>query len=384
MTSGTPKSSRSAHDLLQPVAGTQPTLGELFFIPIVAVVLALLLSALIMLATSVEPANIVKSFVALAYGSVGSLAAVSETLTSSIPLVMSGLGIGLAFRAGLFNIGAEGQIVIGGLAAVIVSFAITGLPFYLHLPLVLTVGMIAGALYAGLAGFLRAATGAHEVISTIMLNLIAFRMLDYVLRQPFIQKEGRSDPISKAVLETAELPRLLTFIDPNLRVHAGLMIMLVSVALIYWLLFRSKLGFAFRVSGENPDAAKYAGIRAGLTIVLAMAIAGGLAGLAGATQVTGVLGRASPGFSAGIGFDAIAVALLGRSHPVGILLAGLLFGALEAGGRQMQVDAGVSIDLIGIVQALIIVFVAAPLLVKQILPFGFSAASKKSVSDDQS
>lgn len=384
MTSDTSKSSRSAVDLLRPVTGSQATLGELFFIPIVAVVLALLLSALIMLATSVAPENIAKSFVALAYGSVGSLAAVSETLTSTIPLVLSGLGIGLAFRAGLFNIGAEGQIVIGGLAAVIASFAITGLPFYVHMPLVLTIGMLAGALYAGLAGFLRAATGAHEVISTIMLNLIAFRMLDYVLRQPFIQKEGRSDPISKAVLETAELPRLLAFIDPNLRVHAGLVIMLISVALIYWLLFRSKLGFAFRVSGENPDAAKYAGIRAGLTIVLAMALAGGLAGLAGATQVTGVLGRASPGFSAGIGFDAIAVALLGRSHPVGILLAGLLFGALEAGGRQMQVDAGVSIDLIGIVQALIIVFVAAPLLVKQILPFGFNAASKKSVSNDQS
>ncbi|MGB0606993.1 MAG: ABC transporter permease [Paracoccaceae bacterium] len=384
MTSDTSKSSRSAVDLLRPVTGSQATLGELFFIPIVAVVLALLLSALIMLATSVAPENIAKSFVALAYGSVGSLAAVSETLTSTIPLVLSGLGIGLAFRAGLFNIGAEGQIVIGGLAAVIASFAITGLPFYVHMPLVLTIGMLAGALYAGLAGFLRAATGAHEVISTIMLNLIAFRMLDYVLRQPFIQKEGRSDPISKAVLETAELPRLLAFIDPNLRVHAGLVIMLISVALIYWLLFRSKLGFAFRVSGENPDAAKYAGIRAGLTIVLAMALAGGLAGLAGATQVTGVLGRASPGFSAGIGFDAIAVALLGRSHPVGILLAGLLFGALEAGGRQMQVDAGVSIDLIGIVQALIIVFVAAPLLVKQILPFGFNGAHKKGVSDDQS
>ena len=384
MTSDTSKSSRSAVDLLRPVTGSQATLGELFFIPIVAVVLALLLSALIMLATSVAPENIAKSFVALAYGSVGSLAAVSETLTSTIPLVLSGLGIGLAFRAGLFNIGAEGQIVIGGLAAVIASFAITELPFYVHMPLVLTIGMLAGALYAGLAGFLRAATGAHEVISTIMLNLIAFRMLDYVLRQPFIQKEGRSDPISKAVLETAELPRLLAFIDPNLRVHAGLVIMLISVALIYWLLFRSKLGFAFRVSGENPDAAKYAGIRAGLTIVLAMALAGGLAGLAGATQVTGVLGRASPGFSAGIGFDAIAVALLGRSHPVGILLAGLLFGALEAGGRQMQVDAGVSIDLIGIVQALIIVFVAAPLLVKQILPFGFNGARKKGVSDDQS
>lgn len=382
MTSEKSQSNRSAQELLQPVIGAQATVGELFFIPIVAVVLALILGAFIMLATSVPPANIVRSFIALADGSLGSMSAVSETLTSSIPLVLSGLGIGLAFRAGLFNIGAEGQIIIGGLAAVIAGFAITGLPVYIHLPLVLTIGALAGALYAALAGFLRAATGAHEVISTIMLNLIAFRLLDYVLRQPAVQKEGRSDPISKAVLDSAELPRLLSFLDPNLRVHAGLAIMLVSVVVIYWLLYRSKLGFAFRVSGENPDAAKYAGIRAGLTIVLAMGVAGALAGLAGATQITGVLGRASPGFSAGIGFDAIAVALLGRSHPVGILLAGLLFGALEAGGRQMQVDAGVSLDLIGIVQALIIVFVAAPLLVKQILPFGFRAKSKKSVTDE--
>lgn len=382
MTSEKSQSNRSAQELLQPVIGAQATVGELFFIPIVAVVLALILGALIMLATSVPPANIVRSFIALADGSLGSMSAVSETLTSSIPLVLSGLGIGLAFRAGLFNIGAEGQIIIGGLAAVIAGFAITGLPVYIHLPLVLAIGALAGALYAALAGFLRAATGAHEVISTIMLNLIAFRLLDYVLRQPAVQKEGRSDPISKAVLDSAELPRLLSFLDPNLRVHAGLAIMLVSVVVIYWLLYRSKLGFAFRISGENPDAAKYAGIRAGLTIVLAMGVAGALAGLAGATQITGVLGRASPGFSAGIGFDAIAVALLGRSHPLGILLAGLLFGALEAGGRQMQVDAGVSLDLIGIVQALIIVFVAAPLLVKQILPFGFRAKSKKSVTDE--
>ena len=153
--------------------------------------------------------------------------------------------------------------------------------------------------------------------------------------------------------------------------------MMGAVALVYWLLFRSKLGFAFRISGENPDAARYAGIRAGMTIVIAMAIAGGLAGLAGAAQVTGVLGRATPGFTAGIGFDAIAVALLGRSHPVGILLAGILFGALEAGGRQMQVDAGVSIDMISIIQALIIIFVAAPLLVKRALPFLFPAQSKE-------
>jgi simple sugar transport system permease protein len=154
-------------------------------------------------------------------------------------------------------------------------------------------------------------------------------------------------------------------------VHAGIFLVLIAVAVVWWILFRTKLGFEFRASGENPDAARYAGIRAPLIIVLAMATAGALAGLAGANQVLGVLGRASPGFSAGIGFDAIAVALLGRSHPVGVLLAGLLFGALEAGGRQMQVDAGVSIDLIGIIQALIIVFIAAPLLVRAIFPWGF-------------
>ena len=354
--------------LLAPTIATRGDLREVVLIPVLAVFLALVIGALIMMATSVAPGTILKSFVAMADGSLGSMNAISETLTASIPLVLAGLGIGLAFRAGLFNIGAEGQMVVGGLATAIAAFSFTGLPMILHLPLALLIGMSVGAVYAAIAGLLRATTGAHEVISTIMLNLISFRLLDYLLRQPYIQKEGRSDPISKAVLESAELPRLLTFLDPNLRLHLGLFIMLAAVALIWWLLFRSKLGFAFRISGENPGAARYAGIRAGLTVVLAMAIAGALAGLAGATQVSGVLGRATPGFTAGIGFDAIAVALLGRSHPVGILLAGLLFGALEAGGRQMQVDAGVSIDMISIIQALIIIFVAAPLLIKRIFP----------------
>ena len=363
--------------LLAPNFETSGSRREIILIPLAAVFMALVIGAVIMMATSVAPATILRSFVAMADGSVGSINAISETLTASIPLVLAGLGIGLAFRAGLFNIGAEGQMVIGGLAAAIASFSITGLPMAIHMPLVLIIGLVFGGIYAAIAGFLRAATGAHEVISTIMLNLISFRLLDYLLRQPFIQKEGRSDPISKAVLDTAELPRLLSFIDPNLRLHLGLFLMLGAVALVYWLLFRSKLGFAFRISGENPDAARYAGIRAGMTIVIAMAIAGGLAGLAGAAQVTGVLGRATPGFTAGIGFDAIAVALLGRSHPVGILLAGILFGALEAGGRQMQVDAGVSIDMISIIQALIIIFVAAPLLVKRALPFLFPAQSKE-------
>ena len=369
--------SEEMKSLLAPTVDSASSWRDLFLLPMAALLLAILIGALIMIATSVAPATILQSFVAMARGSLGSMHALSETMTAAIPLVLSGLGIGLAFRAGLFNIGAEGQMVVGGLATAVASFAITGLPIWIHLPLALVIGLSVGALYAAIAGILKAATGAHEVISTIMLNLISFRLLDYVLRQPVIQKEGRSDPISKAVLESAELPRLLAFIDGNLRLHAGLFIMLLAVALVYWLLFRSKLGFAFRISGENPGAARYAGIHAGLTVVLAMAIAGALAGLAGATQISGVLGRATPGFTAGIGFDAIAVALLGRSHPVGILLAGLLFGALEAGGRQMQVDAGVSIDLIGIIQALIIIFVAAPLLVRRISPPLFRERARK-------
>ena len=366
----------SARALLKRAAPGRAEFEDLVVVPVFAVIVALILGALTMLATDVDLATIGRSYVALLKGSVGSLNALSETLTAAFPLVLAGLGLALGFRAGLFNIGAEGQLLMGGLAAVVVGFSLPGLPAVLLLPLCLLAGAVTGAAYASIAGVLRAYTGAHEVISTIMLNLISYRLLDYLLRQPFVQLPGRSDPISKSVPPNAALPRLLDWIEPNLRVHAGLVLMLIAVAAVWWLLFRTKLGFELRASGENPDAARYAGMRASLIIVLAMAIAGALAGLAGANQVLGVLGRASPGFSAGIGFDAIAVALLGRSHPVGVLLAGLLFGALEAGGRQMQIDAGVSVDLIGIIQALIIVFIAAPLLVRAIFPWGFARDRK--------
>jgi len=352
-------------------------LEDMVIVPLFALVAALVLGALVMAATGVSPLTIAQSYVALLKGSVGSINAISETLTAALPLILAGLGLALGFRSGLFNIGAEGQIVVGGLAAVVAGVALGDMSAFIALPGALLAGAAAGAFYAGIAGWLRAATGAHEVITTIMLNLISFRLLDYLLRTPFIQKEGRADPISKSVPDAAELPKLLTFLDANLRLHAGLFLTLAMVAFAYWLLFRSKLGFEFRASGENAVAARFAGMSAGWTIVLAMAVAGALAGLAGANQTLGILGRATPGFSAGIGFDAIAVALLGRSHPVGVFFAGVLFGALEAGGRQMQVDAGVSIDLIGIIQSLIIVFIAAPLLVKAIFPWGFRKAGKR-------
>jgi general nucleoside transport system permease protein len=349
---------------------------EIVVVPIVAVAIALVIGALTMLATGIELGTIGRAFAALFAGSFGSIPALSETFLAATPLTLAGLGIALGFRAGLFNIGAEGQLILGGIAAVATGFLLTGLPIYIHLPLALIAGIVAGALWAAIAGWLKAATGAHEVITTIMLNLISYRLLDYLLRNPPLQKPGRSDPISESVLPSAQLPKLLTSIDPSLRLDLGFILMLAAVALIYWILFKSTIGFEFRASGNNPDAARYAGMRSGFIIVLVMAVAGGLAGLAGANQTLGVLGRASPGFSGGIGFDAIAVALLGRSHPIGVLLAGILFGALQAGGRQMQVAAGVSIDLIGIIQALIIVFMAAPMLVRTIVPWVFQATRR--------
>jgi simple sugar transport system permease protein len=338
--------------------------------------MALVLGAIAMITTGVSFTAIGKSYIALFDGSLGSLSAFSETLTAAAPLTLAGLGIALAFRAGLFNIGAEGQLIMGGVAAVVVGFAFKGLPAIVHLPLALLAGALAGALWASIAGWLRAATGAHEVITTIMLNLIALRLTDYLLRNPPVQKAGRTDPISESVLSTAQLPKLLTWLDPNIRVHAGIILVILAVAIVYWLLFRTTVGFEFRSAGANPDAARYAGMRSGLIIVVVMACAGALAGLAGANQVLGVLGRASPGFSGGAGFDSIAVALLGRSHPFGVLLAGLLFGALQAGGRQMQISAGVSLDLIAIIQALIIIFMAAPILVRAVFPFLFRKANR--------
>jgi simple sugar transport system permease protein len=361
--------------LLRRATVSRHDIEEIYVVPLLAVLIALFLGGLIMLATGVGIDTIGKSFQALLFGSVGSVYALSETLTAAAPVTLAALGIALAFRAGLFNIGAEGQLLMGGMAAVVVGFAASGLPSAIHLPLALLAAMLAGALWGAIAGWLKAATGAHEVITTIMLNLIAMRLVSYVLRNPPVQRPGRADPISQSILPTAELPRILAWVEPNFRLHAGFLITLAVVALVYWLLFRTTRGFEFRAAGLNPDAARYAGMRSGMIIVVVMAIAGALAGLAGANQILGVLGRASPSFSSGIGFDAIAVALLGRSHPVGVLFAGLLFGALEAGGRQMQASAGVSIDLIAIIQALIIVFVAAPMLVRAVFPFVVSKAA---------
>ncbi len=335
-------------------------------IPLLAVFTALVLGVLIIMATGIPFSEAMRAYGALLEGSVGSVRAISETLTAATPLILSGLSVALAFRAGLFNIGGEGQILIGGMLAVFIGFSFNGIPFPVHLLLAIGGGIVGGMIWGFIPGFLKAKTGAHEVITTIMLNYIAYRLIDYALKTTVFQREGRNDPVSKNVEPSAQLPGLLEWLDPALRVHAGLIVALFAAGVVYWLLFRTTLGFEFRAVGASPSAARYAGVSVGKVYILAMMFAGGLAGLAGTGQILGVLDRATPGFSAGLGFDGIAVALLGRSNPWGVVAAALLFGGLRAGGQQMQVSANVGIDLIAVIQALIIIFVAAPALIAAI------------------
>lgn len=332
-------------------------------IPLLATFTALIIGAIIIVLTGSSLSDALNAYGALLQGSVGSLRAISETLTAATPLIFAGLSVALAFRAGLFNIGGEGQALIGGMFAVWVGFSITGLPIYVHLPLAILAGIVGGAIWGFIPGVLKAKTGAHEVITTIMLNYIALRLVDYFLKTSIFQREGRNDPVSKTVEASANYPAFLSSIDPALRVHAGLFVALAAAVFVSWLLFRTTIGFEFRAVGANPNAARYAGISVTKVYILVMLVAGALAGSAGAGQVLGVLDRATPGFSEGLGFDGIAVALLGRSNPYGVVAAALLFGGLRAGGQQMQVSANVGIDLIAVIQALIIMFVAAPALI---------------------
>ncbi len=306
-----------------------------------------------------------RGYAALFEGALGGINPISETLTRAAPLILAGLSVAIGFQAGLFNIGANGQMLIGGMFALVVGFQLD-LPIFLHIPLAMVAAFIGGAIWGGIPGYLRAKTGAHEVITTIMLNFIALRLVDYLLTVRFFQVEGRNDPVSKSVLESARYPKLIDFINPRFRVHIGIIIALLAAWGIWWILYRSTWGFEFRAVGANPDGARYAGMNVVLLYISVMALAGAMAGLAGGDQVLGTLGRATPNFVGVIGFDAIALALLGRSHPFGVVAAGLLFGGLAAGGQAMQAATDVGVDIVQIIQALIIVFIAAPALIKAV------------------
>ena len=288
----------------------------------------------------------------------------TETLKFAGPLIAAGLGVGLAFRAALFNIGGRGQMLLAGAASGWVAFTFD-LPMIVHLPFAILAGMLAAALWAGLAGVLKARTGAHEVIVTIMLNYVGYYLVFFALsRQGLLQAPGSANPKSAPAKESAIMPDIL---GERFNLHLGFLLALVAVAVMWWLLNRSTLGYRIRAVGDNPSAARAAGINVGRTYTVVMLIAGALVGLAGANQVLGtVTSGVTTDLDAGIGFDAITVALLGRSRPLGILGAGLLFGAFKAGGFAMQASEGIPVDIVLVVQSLIVLFIAAPPLVRAI------------------
>ncbi|MEV4704162.1 ABC transporter permease [Actinoplanes sp. NPDC049316] len=286
---------------------------------------------------------------------------ISETLTYAAPLVFTGLSVALAFRGGLFNIGGQGQAVVGTITAAMAGFFLP-LPPVIHLIAALLAGLLGGALWGFVPGILKARTGAHEVIVTIMLNYTANLFLGWLILQKGIQQPGRSDAISKTVDGSAQLSSF----GGELRANLGIVLAVLATAGVAWLLNRSAFGFELRAVGANPPAARTAGISVAKTYTLLMVIAGGLAGLGGATQVLGTAHALTPQVAGNIGFDGLLVALLGRNRPWGTLLAAILFGALRAGGNRMQSFSGISLELVTVLQALIVIFIAAPALVKAI------------------
>lgn len=301
----------------------------------------------------------------------------TETLTFATPLIAAGLGVGLAFRVGLFNIGGRGQMLIAAACSGWVAFAVE-LPAGVHLVVALLAGLVGGALWGGIVGVLKAQTGAHEVIVTIMLNYVAFYLISFLLKTPgALQAPGSSNPKTPAMLDTAIFPALL---GPNYRLHMGFIFVIIATFFVWWVLSRSSLGFQFRAVGENPSAAKVAGINVKRMYFYAMLLSGALVGLAGIAQVLGTVTTGfTAGIDAGIGFDAITVALLGRSKPWGIFAAGILFGAFKAGGFSMQAVQGIPVDIVLVVQSLIVLFIAAPPLVRAVfrLPQPDAVKTKK-------
>ncbi|HKU11422.1 MAG TPA: ABC transporter permease [Sinomonas sp.] len=314
-------------------------------------------------------AEVFRPYAALVQGSIfnwqgadfaAQLYPLAETLTVSTPLIFAGLGVALAFRAGLFNIGAQGQLIFGALFGAYVGFS-WHLPVGLHLLVVVLAGILGGALWGGIVGLLKARTGAHEVIVTIMFNYVASFLLLFLLTTPAFQRKGSTNPISPFLDQTALFPELL---GPQFRLHAGFILAILVTWGVWWILNRSTVGFEFRAIGANPNAARTAGVNVGRATILVMALAGALAGLSGIAQVSGTEKYLSAGVAATIGFDAITVALLGRSTPWGTFFAGLLFGAFRAGGVSMQAVTQTPIDIVLVIQSLIVLFIAAPPLVR--------------------
>ena len=296
----------------------------------------------------------------------------SETIVTSTPLILGGLSVALAFRSGLFNIGAQGQFIFGAIGASYVGFNYNFSPV-LHVTIAILVGILFGGLFGGLVGLLKAKTGAHEVIVTIMLNYIAALFILWLLKTTRFLRPGRQDPLAPEVNPSAQLPKLF---GEELRIHVGIFIAILAAVFVWWLLNKSTLGFKFRAVGANANAARTAGISIPFVTTITMFICGGLAGLGGAVHILGTEYSLAAGIAGSIGFDAITVALLGQATPIGTVFGALLFGALQTGGRTLLSNTGTSPDIVQVIQALIVLFIAAPALMKSIFRVKKSFADK--------
>jgi len=341
------------------------TVLDASLIPILAILTAVVVGGIIILIVGGDPFLAYKGLI---QGSLGSQKALSETAVWATPYIFAGLAVALAFKGGLFNIGAEGQLAVGAVFSALIGYALPewlgyDLPAIIHLPLAISVGMLTGGVWAGIVGWLKAYTGGHEVINTIMMNYIALNTTSFLLNG-VMKDRSPTNVIARTPLiaDSARMPEIFE----GLRIHWGFVLALLVALLIWWLLNKTALGFEIRTVGLNPDAAKYAGINVKRTIILTMALSGMLAGLAGSIEVTGLNYRHELGFSIGYGYDAIAIALLGKSHPLGIVLAAFLFAAMRNGATRMQFLTQMPVDLISMLQALILLFVAADAIVRYI------------------
>jgi simple sugar transport system permease protein len=332
-------------------------LGNLWS-PVLSIFAALLIAGIILIITGANPLVVYSSLIQGAFFKPN---AFTETLTIATPYILLGLGVSLGFMAGLFNIGAEGQFYMGAVVSTFIGYAVSGLPAIIHLPLAIIGGALAGAVWGGIAGYFKATRGAHEVITTIMLNYIAFALTDYLINGP-LRGKGTA-PRTPDVLPSAVLPRL--FEEPD-RLHWGFFLAIILIVGFWWLTKRMPLGLQIRTVGANPNAAKYAGISVNRVTVITMLLSGALCGIAGATEALGAYRYMPAAFTAGYGFDAIAIALLGQGNPIGVLLAAILFGSLNAGSGFMQLQSGVTPAIISVLQAFIIVFVAAPAIIQSL------------------
>ena len=342
-----------------------PQLVNTGLVPLLAVLTSMVVGGLIIAAAGGNP---FAAYAGLFEGAFGSLNALSETTVWASPYIFAGLAVAVGFKGGLFNIGAEGQLAFGAVAAAWIGYALPGMlgtdiPAVLHVILAVGGGMLAGGIWAAIPGFLKAYTGGHEVINTIMMNYIALNLTSFLLNGP-MKDPNPMNVVARTPLiaESAHLPPVF----PEFRFHWGFILAIGMAVLMWWLLWKTTLGFEIRTTGANLDAARYAGVNVKRTIIVTMLFSGMLAGMAGAIEVTALNYRHELGFAVGYGFDAIAIALLGKNHPAGVVLASLLFAAMRNGATRMQFLTQIPVDVISVIQALILLFVAADAVVRYI------------------